>query len=142
MNDFQTLISKIIELFETDWRLVLTYCVIYLLWGILMNNFGIWARIAKFRYWWQIITCYILYMVPISLLLRDLAWYEQYAYGLFFMGILEFAGYWIKSSIAFEDNLIDKIFGKRNFSLGMTLFFASYFPIGNWAVNSIYEWLF
>ncbi|MEM1321444.1 MAG: hypothetical protein AAGG75_14405 [Bacteroidota bacterium] len=141
-TDLEQLSSAITGILDTDIRLVAIYVVVYLLWGIAMNNFGIYTRIAKFKYWWQIITCYIIYMIPVSLLLRGLPWYEQYAYGLFFMGILEMGGYTIKSSIAFDNNLIDKIFSPRNFTLAMTLFFASYFPLGNWAVGSIYEWLF
>ncbi len=126
------------QLLSTEPQLLLIYIIVYFLWGVLMHNFGIYMKIARFRYWWQIITCYLLYMIPISLLLKDLAWHEQYAYGLFFMGILEFAGYWFKTSIAFENNLLDRFFGIRNFSLGMTLFFATYFPIGNTVVNWIY----
>ena len=56
-----------------------TYVVVYALWGIGMNTFGKKARIAEFRYWWQIITVYLLYMIPISLILSPLEWYEQYA---------------------------------------------------------------
>ena len=124
--------------FSVGWELLMVYAVIYFLWGSLMNKFGSIMKIAKFRYWWQIITCYIVYMIPVSLLLRGLPWYEQYAYGLFFMGLLELGGYTIKSSIAFDDNILDKIFTPRNFSLAMTLFFASYFPLG----NSFVKWVF
>ena len=130
------------NLLNTDPLLLATYVVIYLLWGIAMHNFGIYTQIARFKHWWQIITCYVLYMIPISLLLKDLVWYEQYVYGLFFMGILEFSGYTIRSSVAFEGNMIDRFFGIRNFTLAMTLFFASYFPIGNWGVGLIFEALF
>ncbi|MEZ4886750.1 MAG: hypothetical protein R3E32_18625 [Chitinophagales bacterium] len=129
------------QLLSTDSKLAIIYIVVYFLWGVLMHNFGIYTRIARFRHWWQIVSCYILYMVPISILLKDMAWYEQYVYGLFFMGILEFAGYWFKTSIAFEDNILDRIFGIRNFTLGMTLFFAAYFPIGNAVVGWIYSWV-
>ncbi len=68
--------------------------------GNAMHNFGICTKIAQFKHWWQVITCYILYTIPVSLLLKDLMWYEQYVYGLFFMGILEFGGDSIKSSLA------------------------------------------
>ncbi len=66
----------------------------------------------------------------------------QYAYGLVAMGLLEFGGYFFKTSYAFPDNIIDQIFGIRNFALGMALFFALYFPLGNWGVGKIYELLF
>ncbi len=131
--------EHLLAVFETDPGLLAIYVIIYLLWGILMHNFGIYAKIARFKHWWQIITCYVLYMIPVSLLLREFAWYEQYAYGLFFMGILEFSGYTIRSSVAYDNNILDRFFGERNFSLAMTLFFASYFPLGNWIVASIGE---
>ena len=120
-----------------DRRVLLVYVVLYFSWGTLMDAFGQWAEIARFNYWWQVITCYVLYMIPISLLLRKLPWHMQYAYGLIAMGVLEFLGYWLETSYAYPDNLLDQFFGIRNFSLGMTLFFGLYFPLGNWAAQDI-----
>ena len=125
-----------------DRRFLVTYCLVYFLWGLGMNWFGTVAEIAKFTFWWQVITCYILYMVPISLLLRDLPVYAQYAYGLVAMGLLEFGGYYFETSYAYPNNIVEQIFGIRNFSLGMALFFALYFPLGNLAVRKIYKRLF
>lgn len=124
---------------NVDNKLIATYCVIYFSWGLLMNWFGAEVEIAKFTYWWQVITCYLLYMVPISLLLRGLPFHQQYAYGLVAMALLEFGGYALKTSYAYPNNLLDQFFTERNFSLGMALFFALYFPIGNWAVGTIYK---
>lgn len=124
--------------FQVDRRLILIYCLLYFCWGLLMNWFGAVVEIAKFTYWWQVITCYILYMVPISLLLRNLPFHTQYAYGLIAMSLLEFAGYGLQTSYAYPDNLLDQLFGVRNFSLAMALFFALYFPVGNWAVQKVY----
>ena len=125
-----------------DKRLVTTYVIVYFLWGMLMNWFGMQVGIAKFTYWWQVVTCYILYMVPISLLLRGLPIHAQYAYGLVAMGLLEFGGYALKTSYAYPNNLLDQLFNERNFSLAMALFFALYFPVGNWAVEKIYRFIF
>lgn len=127
---------------SVDKRLVLVYCIIYFLWGMGMNWFGIQMEIAKFTYWWQIISCYILYMVPISLLLRNLPFHMQYAYGFVAMGLLEFWGYYFETSYAYPNNIVEQFFGIRNFALGMALFFALYFPIGNWAVGTIYRSVF
>lgn len=124
---------------KVDKKLLLIYCVVYFSWGLLMNWFGAQVAIAKFTFWWQVITCYILYMVPISLLLRGLPFHQQYAYGLVAMGFLEFGGYALETSYAYPNNLLDQFFNERNFSLGMALFFALYFPAGNWAVNKIYQ---
>ena len=127
---------------NVDIKLILVYVVIYFTWGMAMNAFGKKMKIAKFTYWWQVITCYILYMVPISLLLRGLPFHTQYAYGLVAMGFLEFGGYAVKSSYAYPNNILDKTFSPQNFSLGMALFFALYFPAGNWVVGKIYTVIF
>jgi hypothetical protein len=127
---------------NVDKRLIAIYGVLYFSWGMLMNWFGAEVEIAKFTYWWQVITCYLLYMVPISLLLRKLPFHTQYAYGLVAMCLLEFGGYALETSYAYPNNLLDQLFNERNFSLGMALFFALYFPGGNWAVQKIYDSLF
>ncbi|WP_343486265.1 hypothetical protein [Allomuricauda sp. d1] len=127
---------------NVDKRLIALYCVVYFLWGLGMNQFGIEVEIARFTYWWQVITCYILYMVPISLLLRGLPFHTQYAYGLIAMGLLEFGGYVLGTSYAYPNNIIDQLFTERNFALGMALFFALYFPLGNWAVGKLYRFIF
>jgi len=133
-----TEITKYIkESFNVDSRLLLVYILLYFSWGMGMDAFGKWAEIARFTYWWQVITCYVLYMIPVSLLLRKLVWHMQYAYGLIAMGVLEFLGYGLQTSYAYPDNLLDHFFGIRNFTLGMTLFFGLYFPLGNWAAQSI-----
>ncbi len=128
--------------FNVDKRLILLYCIVYFLWGLGMNKFGAIVEIAKFTYWWQVITCYIVYMVPISLLLRRLPFHAQYAYGLVAMGLLEFGGYALQSSYAYPGNLIDQLFQERNFALGMAMFFALYFPLGNWGVGKLYGLVF
>jgi len=122
-------------------RLVI-YVVLYFLVGIIMNEIGKYAEIAKFTYWWQVITCYILYMIPVSLLLRPYTFFTQYAYGLVAMGILEFCGYVLGSSYIYPNNVLDTWFGPHVFALTMTLFFGLYFPIGNWAVDRIYTGFF
>lgn len=123
-------------------QLLFVYCVVYLCWGLGMNWFGAEVEIAKFTYWWQVITCYILYLVPVSLLLRNLPFHTQYAYGLIATGFLEFWGYALESSYAYPNNILDQFFGERTFALGMALFFALYFPVGNWAVEKIYQKVF
>ncbi|QCW99964.1 hypothetical protein FGM00_07570 [Aggregatimonas sangjinii] len=127
---------------QVDKRLIALYCIVYFSWGMAMDWFGTQVEIARFTYWWQVITCYILYMVPISLLLRKLPFHAQYAYGLIAMCLLEFAGYALESSYAYPDNVLDKVFGIRNFSLGMAMFFALYFPLGNWGVGRLYHLFF
>lgn len=125
-----------------DKKLILIYVITYFIWGILMDKFGATVEIAKFTYWWQVITVYLMYMIPISLLLRGLPFHMQYAYGLIAMSFLEFGGYALQTSYAYPGNLLDQIFNIRNFSLSMALFFTLYFPLGNILVNKIYTIIF
>lgn len=132
----------LISRLKVNYKLILVYVVVYLIAGIAMNEFGKWAEIARFESSWQIFTTYVLYMIPISLLLRGFSWHTQYAYGLIAMGILEFLGYALESSYAYPGNILDQWFGIRNFSLAMTLFFAVYFPAGNALVAAITKGVF
>jgi hypothetical protein len=118
---------------------LMSYLIVYLTVGYIMHNVGIFLQIAKFNYDFQIITCYIFYMVPISIYMRNWKISEQYVYGMFSMGILEFLGYFLETSYAYPNNLLERLFGIRNFSLVMTIFFSFYFPILNWLTWKFYE---
>lgn len=139
MNEF---LSYAKQQFSVNKKLILLYVVIYFFWGLGMNEFGSFMEIARFTYWWQVVTVYLLYMIPISLLLRGLPFHTQYAYGLVAMGLLEFGGYLLETSYAYPDNLLDQYLSIRNFSLGMALFFALYFPAGNALVGFVYKQIF
>ncbi len=117
---------------------VITYVLIYFIAGLVMNYVGQVLEIAKFTYWWQVITVYVLYMVPVSIILRNFPFFTQYAYGMVAMGLLEFGGYALGSSYIYPGNIIDKILGPHVFALAMTLFFSFYFPVGNWVVSRIF----
>ena len=123
---------------NVDKSLLLLYVICYFAWGMGMNEFGAYCKIAKFTYWWQVITCYVFYMTPVSLLLRNRPFHAQYAYGLVAIGFLEFAGYALRTSYAYPGNIVEQVFSPQNFSLGMALFFALYFPIGNWGVGQLF----
>lgn len=139
MKDF---IAYAKQKFNVDKRLVAIYVVVYFVWGMGMDKFGATMELARFTYWWQVITVYLLYMLPISLLLRKLPFHTQYAYGLVSMAFLEFGGYYFETSYAYPDNLMDQYLNIRNFSLGMAMFFALYYPAGNWICGKIYQLLF
>lgn len=127
---------------QVDKKLILTYILVYLSAGFIMDKVGATLEIARFNYWWQVITVYGIYMIPISLFLRGRPFHTQYAYGLIAMAILEFGGYAFESSYAYPNNVLDQLFNIRNFSLGMALFFALYFPLGNSLVKFIYKSVF
>ena len=139
MKFFITAYRELRSVSKTEYML---YCFIYGIWGIGMNAFGIWAEIARFTYWWQIITCYILYMIPVSVLLRFYSFFTQYAYGLVAMGILEFLGYALHTSYAYPNTILDQWFSPQNFALSMALFFALYIPLGNQVIRFLYQTIF
>jgi F0F1-type ATP synthase membrane subunit a len=133
------MLDHIIQKFRSiEPKRILIYVLVYFLWGLLMNWIGQQLEIAKFTYWWQVITTYLLYMIPISILLRGYTFFTQYAYGLVAMGLLEFGGYALRTSYIYPDNILEQWFGPHTFALGMALFFALYFPVGNYVVNRVY----
>lgn len=113
--------------------------VLYFVFGVIMNALGSYLEIAKFTYWWQVITCYIFYMIPVSIALNGYSFFTQYAFGLVAMGFLEFGGYAFETSYIYPNNILEQWFGSHTFALVMALFFALYFPLGNRAVNWIHD---
>lgn len=118
-------------------RQYVIYVVVYLIWGVTMNTIGRWLRIAEFATWWQVISCYGLYLLPASMLVRRLPLIQQYLYGLLVLAPLELLGYALGTSIAHEGNIIDRVLGERNFTLAMVIFFGWIPPVG----NAIVGWL-
>ncbi|HIB49354.1 MAG TPA: hypothetical protein EYN07_08255 [Flavobacteriaceae bacterium] len=127
---------------QAPFSLILLYVCIYIPWGFAMNYIGQLLEIAKFQNWWQVITCYGLYMIPVSLVLRKYSVFDQYCYGLLAMGLLEFAGYTLGTSYVYPNNILVQWFGPYTFALLMTLFFAAYFPLGNSLVKLIKNRIF
>lgn len=138
---------------STPVDLWVAYLCVYLPVGFFMNEFGKWTKIACFRKWWQVLTCYGIYMVPISILIKDFDFHLQYLWGLFAMCILEFLGYALGTSralgmtennttIYLEGNLLARLFNIKNFALSMAIFFGIYFPLGNWAVSRLHAMAF
>ena len=132
----------LLERFRVPRRTWVIYLVTYICAGLVMNAFGKAAQIAEFKHWWQVGTCYGLYLVPASLWIRHKSFFDQYLFGLLVLALLELGGYAIGSSVAFDGNIIDAVLGPRNFTLAMTVFFAVYLPLGNKAVEGIERMLF
>ena len=122
---------------EVTPRTLALYVLIYLTAGFIMNAIGQALHIAEFGHWWQVITCYGVYLIPCSLFVRGKSSFDQYLHGLLFLGVLEMLGYSFGTSIAHSGNMLDTIFTERNFTLSMTLFFALILPVGNWGVASV-----
>ena len=120
-------------------RQYLVYLGVFFVWGMVANQLGKLSAIAEFRHWWQVLTCYLGYLVPVSLLLRRKSTFEQYVYGVFALAPLELAGYALGSSIAHDNNVIDQLLGPRNFTLFMSVFFGIIPPVGNAIVRYLSE---
>jgi hypothetical protein len=105
-------------------------CAVFLGIGVLMNSFGRWARIAEFRHLWQIGTCYLGFVVPLALFVRGLSLPLQYCVCVTAFIPLEVAGYAIGSSIAYDGNAFEALFGLRNFTAVMVAGVALIPPIG------------
>jgi hypothetical protein len=129
--------SELLRALSATRRQYALYAGLYLAWGLLMNLVGKALAVAEFANWWQVITCYLFYLVPVSLLLRGRPAFEQYAFGVLALAPLELTGYALGTSIAHEGNFIDLILGPRNFALAMAVFFGIYPLLGNLAVASL-----
>jgi hypothetical protein len=128
------MVRAVLERLRATPRLYILYTVIYFTWGSINNQLGKLWGIAQFRYDFQVFTCYVLYLVPCSLLVRNLPVFHQYVFGTLALGVLELGGYTLGTSIAYPNNIFDRLFGERNFSLAMALMFAGLLPVGNWLV--------
>ena len=138
MSFLQTLRRKL----SVDPRHLAVYVVVYTIAGFTMNHVGHLALIAEFTYWWQVPITYVLYLIPVSLYVRDRTYFDQYLHGLLFLALWEIPGYATGSSIAHDGNILDRIFSVRNFSLVMTVWFGVYLPAGNRLVAFIAGRLF
>ena len=65
------MISALFARLSVPPRLWMLYSVVYFIWGTINNQIGQWLEIARFRYGFQVFTCYVLYLVPWSLLVPE-----------------------------------------------------------------------
>jgi hypothetical protein len=125
------LLAFVLDRLRATPRQYALYVAIYATAGFINNHLGQLWELARFAHWWQVLTCYVLYLVPWSLAVRGLRIEQQYLWGLLALGVLELGGYSLGTSIAYPGNVFDRLFTERNFSLLMTLMFAGLLPAGN-----------
>lgn len=131
------MIAALLDRVRATPRLYVLYSVVYFVVGTINNQIGQWLQIARFRYDFQVFTCYVLYLVPWSLAVRRETRFQQYLYGLLALSMLELAGYSFGTSIPYPNNIIDRVLGERNFTLFMTVVFAGLLPLGNWLIEQL-----
>ncbi len=118
----------------TTWIL---YGIVYVMIGMMNQQLGKTWQIARFANDWQVVSCYGFYLVPWSLAVRTLSKSQQYLWGLLALSVLELLGYAMETSIAYPGNVVDRVFGERNFTLVMTVGFAGLLPLGNMLLERI-----
>lgn len=134
------LLHRTIRLLKTDPTTYLIYILLYLPTGFLMNGLGHFFKIGEYAYWWQVLTCYGLYLIPASLLVRRRSYFDQYLSGLLIIAILELPAYSLGTSIAYDHSILDRYLTPRNYTLFMTVFFAAFIPLGNWTAAKVRRW--
>jgi len=130
-------LGQAIYLLKADTTTYVIYIVLYIPVGFFMNAMGKFLQIGEYAYWWQVLTCYGLYLIPASLLVRRRSFFDQYLSGLLIIAVLELPAYSLGTSIAHPGSILDQYLTPRNYTLFMTVFFASFIPLGNWAVSQI-----
>lgn len=119
-------------------RRVFVTALILLATGVVMNGLGHLLSIGWFKYWWQVVPCYLGYVLPLTLLLRgaastSAAWRTSI---LAFIP-LELIGYAIGTSVVCDGNLIAAIVGEHNFTLVMVLLVSPTPIAGNFLADKV-----
>jgi hypothetical protein len=135
-----TFLKRVLGLLKADYKTYLIYVLLYIPTGFFMNAMGHYFHIGEYAYWWQVFTCYGLYLIPASLLVRKRSYFDQYLSGLFIIAILEIPAYSLGTSIAHPGSILDQYLTPRNYTLFMTVFFAGFIPFGNWAAGIVRRW--
>eukprot|EP01080_Neovahlkampfia_damariscottae_P011072 gene11072-3778_t len=107
--------------------------------GVLMHNVGGWLKIAQFRHWSQVIYNYVGFIAPLAFLVKDFDFFHQYCYSVVSISIIEIYGYATDNSFIYPNNILDKVFGIRNFALLMTVALPIMVPIGNCICRKLNE---
>ncbi|HVZ73604.1 MAG TPA: hypothetical protein VHJ20_14595 [Polyangia bacterium] len=122
---------------ETPVKRWVLYFVVYCSVGSFLQLMSPQLRIAAFRHDWQVFTLYGLYLVPLSILLRERSWHVQYAYAVVAIAPCDVVGFALGTSFAYPGNVIEHVFGPRSFTLVFVLL-AGVIPLGG---NAILAWL-
>jgi hypothetical protein len=134
------LLKRALRRLRADRTTYLIYTLFYIPTGFFMNAMGQFFQIGEYAHWWQVFTCYGLYLIPASLLVRHRSYFDQYLSGLLIIAILELPAYSLGTSIAHPNSILDQYLTPRNYTLFMTVFFAGFIPLGNWAATKTRRW--
>lgn len=111
--------------------------VVFMALGVAMNGAGHALQIAWFKSWWQVVPCYLGYVLPLAVLLRPLPLAERWRWSLVAFVPLELIGYAIGTSVIADGNVIAAVVGPHNFTLAMVVIVTPTPLIGNWLVDRL-----
>jgi hypothetical protein len=99
----------------------LLHVVVFVGLGATMNALGHALHIAWFRQWWQVVPCYLGYVLPLALIVRPLPLLVAWRTSILAFIPLELCGYALGTSVIADDNVIAGVLGSHNFTLAMVL---------------------
>ncbi len=117
-------------------RLVLS-ALVFVAMGVVMNAAGHALSIAWFRSWWQVIPCYLGYVLPLALIVRGSPVGAAWRTCVLAFIPLELIGYAIGTSVVADGNMIAKLMGPHNFTLVMVLIVSPVPLVGNAIVDGL-----
>jgi hypothetical protein len=109
--------------------------VVFLLLGVGMNALGHALSIAWFRHGWQVIPCYVGYVLPLAMLVRTLPSGFRWPASVLAFIPLELVGYALGTSVVADNNVIGRVLGEHNFTLAMVLLVSPTPLVGNLVVD-------
>lgn len=118
-------------------RRLLLSALVFVAIGVVMNAAGHLLCIAWFRQWWQIVPCYLGYVLPLALLLRGTPAGAAWRTSILAFIPLELVGYALGTSVVAEGNVIASILGPHNFTLAMVVLVSPTPLVGNAIVDVV-----
>jgi hypothetical protein len=110
---------------------------VFLALGFAMNALGHLLSIAWFKHWWQVIPCYLGYVLPLALVVRGSSTWTAWRTSVLAFIPLELVGYALGSSVVADDNIIAALLGPHNFTLAMVLVVSPTPLLGNAIVDRL-----
>ena len=122
---------------ETPPRALLVAVVVFVVMGVVMNALGHALSIAWFRHWWQVVPCYVGYVLPLAVFVRGRSPASAWATSILAFIPLELVGYALGTSVIADDNVIAALLGPHNFTLAMVLLVSPTPLVGNALVDVV-----
>lgn len=132
MSDFVAALSA--QLFR---RRLLVSAVVFLALGFAMNAAGHALSLAWFKHWWQVVPCYLGYVLPLALILRGTPTGQALRSSVLAFIPLELVGYALGTSVVADGNIIATLLGPYNFTLVMVLLVSPTPLLGNAIVDRV-----